>query len=141
MPVDALAIVAGNRLFSIERCPDNSGVRFVLTEPGGKRKWSAAIIDCGDEFALAMGSEDGIRLRTFTPSAILRTQSGKNAPLSDDKQINIETPYRTMIVRNLHSDDSPVAVVVGYIDKDDGIVRSVALCQANCGSLMFSLAN
>ena len=62
MPVDALAIVAGNRLFSIERCPDNSGVRFVLTEPGGKRKWSAAIIDCGDEFALAMGSEDGIRL-------------------------------------------------------------------------------
>lgn len=140
MSVDALAIVAQNRLFAVERCPDNSGVRFVQTDPDNKRKWSAAIIDCGDEFALAMGSEDGVRLRTFKPTAIMRMQSGDFAPLSVEKQINIETPYRTMIVRNLHNDDSPVAVVIGYINKGDDVVHCVALCQANCGSLMFSIA-
>lgn len=140
MSVDALPIIAESRLYSVEPCTDGSGVRFVwVNSDDGCRKWSAAIIDCGNEFAIAMSSEYGIRLHKFKPTAILRLKNGKNAPVDVNKQIKIETPYRTMIVRYLHSDESPIAVVVGFLEKDH--VRSVALCQANLGSLMFSFAN
>lgn len=140
MSVDALAIVAENRLFAVEPCPDNSGVRFMQTDPDGRRKWTASIIDCGDEFSLAMGSCDGIRLSTFKPTEILRMQSGKLAPLSVEKQIEIDAPYRKIIVRYFYNDETPSAVVVGYINKDEDVVHCVALCQANHGSLMISIA-
>lgn len=78
MSVDALPIVAESRLYSVESCPDGSGVRFVwVNSDDGRRKWSAAIIDCGDEFAIAMSSEYGIRLHKFKPTAILRFKKRK----------------------------------------------------------------
>lgn len=142
MSVDALPIIAESRLYSVEPCTDGSGVRFVwVNSDDGRRKWSAAIIDCGDEFAIAMASEYGIRMRKFKPTAILRFKNGENAPVDIDKQIEIETPYRTMVVRYLYSDESPIAVVIGYTNKGEKVVHSVALCQANYGSLMFSIAN
>lgn len=145
MRVDALPIVAEDRLFSVEATPDNSGVQFIwVNAEDGKRRWTAAIFDCGDVFSIANRSEFGIRLHKFSPTAVLRLSSGKNAPIDvgSRKQLEVESPYgKKLVVRYVDSSEMPTAVVVGYIDEEIGVVRSVALICSKFSLLKFSLAN
>lgn len=140
MSLDALPLLAGNRLFSVEK--DRYGLKFLLTDSAGKRTWSAAITDCGNgEFSIAMASEFGIRMQTFKPTATMRLKNGENAPVKIEKQVESTTPYgNTIIARYLNDDDSPTAIFIAYIDIGENIAHSIALCQVNHSSLMFSLS-
>lgn len=139
MAVERIPIISKNNEYSVEANPDGSGIRFMQKFPNGYTRWTATIIDNGDEFVFAKLLMAGVEIQSFSPTMEMQLKNGKMPPVEVDNQVEANTPYaKKMVARYLYADEKPSGVIIGY--SDGSKLWSVALCTEKADSLLFSFS-
>ena len=139
MAVERIPIISKNNEYTVEANPDGSGIRFMQKFPNGYTRWTATIIDNGDEFVFAKLLMAGVEIQSFCPTMKMQLKNGKMPPIEVDNQVATNTPYaKKMFARYLYADEKPSGVIIGY--SDGSKLWSVALCTEKNDSLLFSFS-
>ena len=138
MPVERINIQNHNLSLYIEGNPDDSGVR-VVQNVGDRDVWIMTIVDNGNGFSVANFDMSGrLNVRNFKPKSRLFNVDGSMPALEVDDQIEINTPYNKMLVRNLDHDNPDTGVVIAY---SDGVcLYGIALCEVNATGFRVALS-
>ena len=139
-PKKKLKFKSRTKSFCAEPIPGNLGIRFM--EVGATKKpCIAMIVDNGTEFLLTSKNDDGMLIRKFMPTTQLLLKDGTKAPLEDDDQIEIVTPFgKKIVVRPLCKNKPGTGVVLAYLEGEDPTLWCIALAVAPIENMAISLA-
>ncbi len=140
MPLESIPIISKTVCYSVEKSPDNTGIIFV-SKHNNRKKVVAALLDKGEEgFEFITIDHRGVNVTQFNPKTQLMLKNNEQAPLSIERQMEIDTPFdRQMQVRFLYTDERPAGIIVAC--KEEGFLRSLLISGEKEDLLCFCLAS
>lgn len=139
MPLESIPIISETVCYSVEKSPDNTGIIFV-SKHNNRKKVVAALLDKGEEgFEFIIIDHRGVNVTQFNPETQLMLKNNEQAPLSIERQMEIDTPFgRQMQVRYLYIDERPEGVIVAC--REGEFLRSLLVSGEKEDLLCFCLA-
>lgn len=139
MPLESIPIISETVCYSVEKSPNNTGIIFV-SKHNNRKKVVAALLDKGDCFEFITVDHRGVNVTQYNPKTPLLLKNNEQAPLSIERQMEIDTPFdRQMQVRFLYTDERPAGVIVAC--KEGGFLRSLLISGEKEDLLCFCLAS
>lgn len=138
MPLESIPIISETVCYSVEKSPDNTGIIFV-SKHNNRKKVVAALLDKGKIFEFITIDHRGVNVTQFNPKTRLMLKNNEQAPLSIERQIEIDTPFgRQLQVRYLYNDERPEGVIVAC--REGEFLRSLLVSGEKEDLLCFCLA-
>ncbi len=139
MSLKKIPIISESLCFGVEKSPDNTGIIFV-SKQDNRKKVVAALLDKGDCFEFITIDHRGVNATQFNPKTQLMLKNKEQAPLSIERQMEIDTPFgRQMQVRYLYADERPSGVIVAC--REGNFLRSLLIGGEKEDMLCFYLAS